>query len=224
MMNKKEKKEVIDCGRKEDLVTYLYGEMADAEKADFSHHLAECAGCREEWGAFERVRDDLSTWQVGFAPVKQIEMPRPWTAIVREFFLLFPVWARGVAMTAAAACLVVFALSALGPRARSAIFTGASAGLDRSAVESLVNDAVAREKEQLEASYRTQLTSFQEQVRNEYQTQIETINAQHEARIKTMQAAWKADLRRNNRQMNSIRSYFALDDTLDSWGRGGQER
>ena len=54
-----------DCGRKEDLVTYLYGEAHATERASFESHLDYCDGCRNELTTFGRVRRDLGAWQLG---------------------------------------------------------------------------------------------------------------------------------------------------------------
>lgn len=51
------------CGRGEELVAYLYGELAHAESADFRRHLARCASCDEELAAFGGVRAGLGEWR-----------------------------------------------------------------------------------------------------------------------------------------------------------------
>jgi PAS domain-containing protein len=55
--------EMNDCGRAEQLVTYLYGESGAKERAEFEGHLAACAGCRAELSAFGHVREAVGTWR-----------------------------------------------------------------------------------------------------------------------------------------------------------------
>lgn len=52
-----------DCGRAGQLIGYLYGEAAAAERADFERHLRDCAACREEVAAFTRVRGSVAEFR-----------------------------------------------------------------------------------------------------------------------------------------------------------------
>ena len=52
-----------DCGRAGQLVGYLYGESAAAERADFERHLRDCAACREELAAFTHVRGSVAEFR-----------------------------------------------------------------------------------------------------------------------------------------------------------------
>src|SRR5689334_386848 len=94
-----------ECHRKDDLVTYLYDEATPAERASFERHLNECAPCSEELNAFGRVRDELATWQVGFAPRTELVLPRGRMEVLREFVTLFPVWARSLGAVGMAAAV-----------------------------------------------------------------------------------------------------------------------
>ena len=49
-----------DCGRAAQLLGYLYGESAAAERADFECHLRDCAACRDELAAFAHVRNSVA--------------------------------------------------------------------------------------------------------------------------------------------------------------------
>ena len=51
------------CGRGGELVSYLYGESAPAEAADFRRHLTGCAACAEELAAFGGVREGVGEWR-----------------------------------------------------------------------------------------------------------------------------------------------------------------
>lgn len=121
--------ETNPCGRGEQLVGYLYGEAAEAERAGFEQHLSQCAPCRAELAAFTQVREAVGEWRaelLAHAPavlaadaIPAAAPPRTfsveparrsrWDAL-REFFALSPAWLR---FGSAAAAAVVCALAAL---------------------------------------------------------------------------------------------------------------
>src|SRR6516225_9258098 len=90
------------CGRKEDLVTYLYAEANATDRASFESHLDYCAECRDELTAFGRVRRDLGAWQLGSLASPGIVAPRGRLDLLRELIGAFPVWVRGAAIIGAA--------------------------------------------------------------------------------------------------------------------------
>src|SRR5262245_52772837 len=96
-----------NCGRKDDLLDYLYGESGSSVQASFEQHLDECGSCRGELTAFGRVRDDLSAWQIGFAPRTQVVLPRQRLELLYGLLSRLPVWGRGVAFAGAAALLIL---------------------------------------------------------------------------------------------------------------------
>ena len=59
----KESFERNDCGRAGQLLGYLYGESAAAERADFERHLHDCAACRDELAAFAHVRGSVADFR-----------------------------------------------------------------------------------------------------------------------------------------------------------------
>lgn len=96
---------------KEQLVSYLYDDLGDAERAAFAAHLRTCAACRDELNALRGVRADLISWtppqpDFGFRVVREpkvLPMPaRSWRA-----------WYSPAAGLAAAAVLVLAAASAI---------------------------------------------------------------------------------------------------------------
>ncbi len=202
-----------ECGRKEDLVVYLYDEASAAERASFERHLDDCDSCRVELKAFGRVRDDLSAWQVGFAPRAEIALPKSRLDVLREFISLFPAWARGAALTAAVAALLLFALSFAAPRIN---FRGGEiqASLNSEQIESLIKEAVAKERAQIQDEYRTQLAGFQ----TEHRSQLQALEAANQAKLEAVKAGLKAEIRKSTRQNSSIRSFFAMDDSQDPLG------
>ena len=96
---------------KEQLVSYLYDDLGDADRAAFDAHLRSCAECRDELNALRGVRADLISWtppqpDFGFRVVREpkvLPMPaRAWRA-----------WYSPAAGLAAAAVLVLAAASAI---------------------------------------------------------------------------------------------------------------
>ena len=85
------------CDDKERLVSFLYGETSDRERAEVEAHLAGCAACAEEVDELRAVRVDLAAWQppeaeLGFRIVREpVTASRRWWAV--------PAWAP-VAMAA----------------------------------------------------------------------------------------------------------------------------
>ena len=92
---------------KDQLVSYLYEDLADSERAAFERHLRVCDDCRGELNALRGVRADLISWSppqpdFGFRVVREPKIvpmtPRSWRA-----------WYTPAAGLAAAAVLVLAA-------------------------------------------------------------------------------------------------------------------
>ncbi len=200
------------CARKEDLIGYLYDELSEGERVSFEQHLAGCASCGDEVRAFGRVRDDLSAWQVGFVPRTAFEAPRGKWEVFLELVGMFPVWARGVALVSV--LLAMITLGAIQLRSGKPDERMVSAA----EVETIVEEAVARERLKLKEDFRTEMAGLRHQINAEHEAQLEAAKADHEARIKTLQAGFQSEIRKVNRQNSSIRSFFAMDDLQDPWG------
>lgn len=106
------------CGRKEELVAYLYGEAKPEEAKRFRQHLTNCLACRDEHAAFGGVREAVGEWRTevldsipsldierAFAPSVDVRplvaRKRSAAAALREFFSLSPLWLRAGALAAA---------------------------------------------------------------------------------------------------------------------------
>ena len=121
------KDQVANCGRENELISFLYGELNDVEAQAFRHHRRECAQCNAELAAFSGVRESVVAWRneslgalspaqatnqitdraantAGAAASLKVT-PSAWTAI-REFFNLSPLWLKGaVAFASLLFCL-----------------------------------------------------------------------------------------------------------------------
>jgi anti-sigma factor RsiW len=112
--------------RETTLMSYLYDELAPAERTEFDHHLSTCARCRVELNGFGDIRRRLSLWsppafnpagasfvgrppslvrlgaQAPFAEVLPLSTSASEQPPARSFWRDIPAWAR-----AAAAVLVL---------------------------------------------------------------------------------------------------------------------
>jgi anti-sigma factor RsiW len=113
----------LTCGRENDLIGFLYGELNEVEAIAFQRHLNDCATCNAELLEFGEVRESVVAWRneslgsVAFPAHVTIanETPRATrsaVAALREFFNLSPLWMKG-AVAFAAILFCVFAGLAL---------------------------------------------------------------------------------------------------------------
>jgi hypothetical protein len=93
------------CGRGNDLVAFLYGELSDSEKRSFESHMHECSLCQVQTGEFRSIRESVASWRdesLGCATISVPETSRPINqpkhsalAALRAFFDLSPLWMKG---------------------------------------------------------------------------------------------------------------------------------
>jgi hypothetical protein len=109
----------LTCGRENDLISFLYGELNEVEAIAFRRHLQDCATCNAELADFGEVRESVVAWRneslgsVGFpaqaTPSSRTEAVRTTPsaiAALREFFNLSPLWMKGaVAFVAILFCV-----------------------------------------------------------------------------------------------------------------------
>lgn len=220
MMNNKDRFNAPeDCGCKEDLVAYLYDEANSTERASFERHLDDCGSCRNELTAFGRVRDELSAWQVGFAPRAEVVLQRSKLDLLRELIGMFPTWVRGAALIGTALAMLLVALSIAGASVRVkdgdfAVSFGKAADVETAAaavssqeIEKLIQNAVAKEREKMLQEYDARLASFRDK-----------LDAEHQAQLDAVKAGLRREMQKSNRQNSSIRSFFAMDSDNDPWG------
>ena len=111
--------DALICGRENDLIGFLYGELNEVEAIAFQRHLKECAACNAELADLGEVRESVVAWRneslgrVAFPTLVTTppETPRAKpsaVAALREFFNLSPLWMKG-ALAVAAVLFCVFA-------------------------------------------------------------------------------------------------------------------
>lgn len=112
---------------KELLVSYLYDDLGDADRATFDTHLRDCAECRAELNALRGVRADLISWSppqpdFGFRVVREPKIPNVVEMTPRGTApASWRAWWTPAAGLAAAAVLVLAAAAGL---ARIEVRTG----------------------------------------------------------------------------------------------------
>jgi len=158
----------LTCGRENDLIGFLYGELNEVDAIAFQRHLNNCATCSAELADFGEVRESVVAWRneslgsVTFpAQVKassHAETPRATPsamAALREFFNLSPLWMKG-AVAFAAVLFCVFAGLALArlrqaPPAPVAVTPGATMSSPEE-LRALVDQRVQEELERIKNS------------------------------------------------------------------------
>jgi hypothetical protein len=101
-----------ECGRENDLIAFLYGELDPAESSMFRSHIQECRSCATELEEFTGIRDSVVAWrnealagvtstavQAPAVLSSDVRTPGALTAL-REFFNLSPLWMKGAVVFA----------------------------------------------------------------------------------------------------------------------------
>src|SRR6266550_4043895 len=104
------------CGRENDLVAFLYGELSGVENESFDSHRHTCRLCQRQTSEFRSIRESVVAWRdesLGRASVTVTETSRltdqdkgSALAALRAFFDLSPLWMKGaVGLTAILFCI-----------------------------------------------------------------------------------------------------------------------
>lgn len=96
------------CGREDDLIAFLYGELNDVEARTFQRHVHDCPACGAELASFQHVRESVVAWRdeslsgvilpnrIADLPPSKLTVEKPSAlAALREFFNLAPLWMKG---------------------------------------------------------------------------------------------------------------------------------
>ena len=96
--------ENASCERRDELISVLYGEATENERAQFQQHMQTCATCQTEMRGFGEVRGSIGAWKLeALAAMDQSAVTIPTHApkarsarrAIREFFDLSPLWLKG---------------------------------------------------------------------------------------------------------------------------------
>lgn len=108
-----------NCGRENDLIAFLYGELNDNESRTFRRHMYDCATCSTEHASLQDVRESVVAWRneslggvvsparTTDSAITSVGHRKPSAlAALREFFNLAPLWMKGaVAFASILFCL-----------------------------------------------------------------------------------------------------------------------
>jgi anti-sigma factor RsiW len=167
-------KEVITpkCGRENDLVAFLYGELNNVEAQTFQRHVRDCASCNAELAAFRDVRESVVTWRneslgIISAPISESAVARvrqqgpSALAAVRQFFNLAPLWMKG-AVAFASLLFVLFAglaIARLRDEPAAIVITQGSNANSEQQINALVEKRVQEELQRLKNAPEKTLTA-----------------------------------------------------------------
>ena len=68
-----------DCGRSDDIVAYIYDEIATSDRESFEKHLAACMSCTDEFAAVSDARFSVFEWhkeEFADLPTPEFVLPR----------------------------------------------------------------------------------------------------------------------------------------------------
>jgi anti-sigma factor RsiW len=160
--------DTLICGRENDLIGFLYGELNQVEASAFQRHLKECPACNAELADLGEVRESVVAWrneslgsvalptQVTTAPETPRATPSA-VAALREFFNLSPLWMKGAVAVAAVLFFVFAGLAVARLRAPSPAIAVAPAAPAQSQqdLKALVEQGVQEELKRLKNSEAT---------------------------------------------------------------------
>src|SRR2546422_3745681 len=108
----KEEQHAPVCGRENDLIAFLYGELDPGERTAFRGHMQDCRSCSLEFAEFTNIRESVVAWRnealvgvtspaIQASPVVSANRPGPNALMaLREFFNLSPLWMKGAVVFA----------------------------------------------------------------------------------------------------------------------------
>lgn len=106
------------CGKENELLGYLYGELSETESLDFQRHAHHCESCKRELAGLHSVRESVIAWRneslagvaltgaMAYSHSATVSEKPSALAAMRQFFNLAPLWMKGaVAFASILFCL-----------------------------------------------------------------------------------------------------------------------
>jgi len=99
-----QKVDAPSCGRENELVSFLYGELSDSENRSFESHVRACRLCQVQTSEFRSIRESVAAWRdeslgraVSLDETSRLGNQRKGSALaaLRAFFDLSPLWMKG---------------------------------------------------------------------------------------------------------------------------------
>ena len=148
------------CGRAEELMGFLYGELNDADANAFRAHMQDCATCNSELQSFGNIRSSVIAWRnesfnslSSPARVNVHAQNRSAVVAIREFFNLSPLWMKAAVGFASILFCVLAVAAVLGLRQTaepSIVKVETPPSADQ--IDKLVNQRVEEKMRELNAS------------------------------------------------------------------------
>lgn len=236
-----------NCQKKEDLVTYLYGELTLAEEKNFKQHLETCSECKKEASELGMLRENLQTWQLGETPRVvldlPVERPRSLREILRELGAALPAWFKygtGFATACAASLLLLAVFNTQirydqnGFSFNVALFGNTPNSNTTTIVKPEINDDVTRQMvakvlSDKEAQINQALEEKRSQIEKELRKQIDLLSGELSEKSNSELSKASLELKRQHRtelekalqQIQRQRSQDRLDDEEDPFNLWG---
>lgn len=234
---------LAECKRKEDLVTYLYGECTPDEERSFKEHLRGCLSCQQEAGDFGIVRKSLQTWDVMEVPPSVVldlnnERPRSLRAILAELAAALPGWFKYSTAFASALAMILVFLAVLntqisydqqGFHLQMALFNKPTTqpvinNNNEAAVREMVAKMVSEKREQLDKELDEQRSQIEKQLRTQISQLTEELSEKNSSQLSRAALELKKQhreelqraLNRLNRRSQDNNKYE--DDPFSLWG------
>lgn len=153
------------CGRAEELMGFLYGELNEVEANAFRGHLQHCATCNSELSAFGNIRNSVMAWRneslgsiSSTATINTPPQNRSAVAAIREFFNLSPAWMRVAVGFASLLFCVLAVMAVFGLRTGDPVVVKVDTPPSSDQIDMLVRQRVDDELKRLKAQ--TETTAF----------------------------------------------------------------
>jgi len=214
----------FSCDDKQTLISYMYGEVDAAVRADVDAHLSTCAPCAAEVTALGDVRGELGLWvppdvELDFTIVKKSQLPPAPVLRPAQWWRTVPAWAQ-----AAAAVLVIAAgagLANLQVRSGPDGFSVSTGWLTPVLSEPFDGEAIERRVEgRVEGRVEQALVALEQQLRSEMQQAraLQAVPAAatpvDEATIRRVQQMLAASEQRQARELALRLTQFTRDMNL----------
>lgn len=173
------------CEFKEQLVAYLYGELAPAQTRSFEEHMRVCASCRQDVEDFRSVRQALSLWEVNEVPRVIVQVKASFWQTLVQVFRVAPAW--GKLLAGAMATLVILAIfnvqielsRTTGFRFRASLLpvrTGTALenrqGLDQQQIAAILDEKIRQMQQQQQERLLSSLEEAVRQIQTEQTTTL----------------------------------------------------
>jgi alpha-beta hydrolase superfamily lysophospholipase len=152
-----EEMSAMSCGRENDLIGFLYGELNEQESVSFQRHMRDCDECGAGLASFRNVREDVVSWRneslstlahsaSQAVAIRSVDRPSARGAL-RRFFQLSPAWLKGAtAFASLALCLLAgLAIVRLKPDQSSLATNSRNTTYSQQEVDAIVNRRVQDE-------------------------------------------------------------------------------